>query len=89
MALSPIDLTKVMVYPNPNQGDFVVLFSSQFNSGITIIIHDLLGKKIYEKGFPSASLFNEAIHLESVQAGMYLLTVIDGPTTTVRKIIIN
>ncbi len=89
MALSPIDLTKVMVYPNPNQGDFVVLFSSQFNSGVTIIIHDLLGKKMYEKGFPSASLFNEAIHLESVQAGMYLLTVIDGPTTTVKKIIIN
>ncbi|MEY4462520.1 MAG: hypothetical protein RLY98_1060, partial [Bacteroidota bacterium] len=89
MALSPIDLTKVMVYPNPNQGDFVVLFSSQFNSGITIIIHDLLGKKIYEKGFPSASLFNEAIHLESVQAGMYLLTVIDGSTTTFKKIIIN
>jgi hypothetical protein len=48
-----------------------------------------LGKKIYEKGFPSASLFNEAIHLELVQAGMYLLTVIDGPTTTVKKIIIN
>jgi subtilisin-like proprotein convertase family protein len=89
MALSPIDLTKVMVYPNPNQGDFVVLFSSQFNAGVTIIVHDLLGKKIYEKGFPSAPLFNEAIHLESVQAGMYLLTVIDGPTTTVKKIIIN
>jgi subtilisin-like proprotein convertase family protein len=89
MALSPIDLTKVMVYPNPNQGDFVVLFSSQFNSGVTIIIHDLLGKKMYEKGFPSAQLFNEAIHLVSVQAGMYLLTVIDGATTTVKKIIIN
>ena len=89
MALSPIDLTKVMVYPNPNQGDFVVLFSSQFNAGVTIIVHDLLGKKIYENGFPSAPLFNEAIHLESVQAGMYLLTVIDGPTTTVKKIIIK
>jgi hypothetical protein len=89
MALSPIDLTKVMVYPNPNQGDFVVLFSSQFNAGVTIIVHDLLGKKIYEKGFPCAPLFNEAIHLESFQAGMYLLTVIDGPTTTVKKIIIN
>ena len=89
MALSPIDLTKVMVYPNPNQGDFVVLFSSQFNAGVIIIVHDLLGKKIYEKGFPSAPLFNEAIHLESVQAGIYLLTVIDGPTTTVKKIIIK
>ena len=89
MALSPIDLTKVMVYPNPNQGDFVVLFSSQFNAGVTIIVHDLLGKKIYENGFPSAPLFNEAIHLESVQAGMYLLTLIDGPTTTFKKIIIK
>jgi subtilisin-like proprotein convertase family protein len=89
MAFTPIDLTKVMMYPNPNQGDFIVLFSSQFSSGITIIVHDLLGKKIYEKKFPSAPLFNEAIHLDSVQTGMYLLTVIDGSTTTVKKIIIN
>lgn len=78
-----------MVYPNPNQGDFIVLFSSQLDSGVTIIVHDLSGKKILEKEFSSAPLFNEVIHLDSVQTGMYLLTVIDGPTTTVKKIIIN
>ena len=89
VALPPVDLTNVMVYPNPNQGDFIVLFSSQLDSGVTIIVHDLSGKKILEKEFSSAPLFNEVIHLDSVQTGMYLLTVIDGPTTTVKKIIIN
>jgi subtilisin-like proprotein convertase family protein len=85
--LSPIDLTDVMIYPNPTQGDFVVLFSSQLDSGVTIIVHDLLGKKIVEKVFSSAPLFNEVIHLDALQAGVYFITVVDGSKTTVKKII--
>ena len=85
--LSPIDLTDVMIYPNPTQGDFVVLFSSQLDSGVTIIVHDLLGKKIVEKAFSSAPLFNEVIHLDALQAGVYFITVVDGSKTTVKKII--
>ncbi len=84
---SQIDLSEVMIYPNPTQGDFVVLFSSKFSSGVTIIVHDVMGKKIYEKAFTSSPLFNESIHLDSLQAGVYFVTVIDSFTTTIKKII--
>lgn len=82
-----INLSEVMIYPNPTQGDFVILFSSIFNSGVTITVHDIMGKKVYEKIFPSSPLFNEFIQLNSLQSGVYFVTVIDSYTTTVKKII--
>ncbi len=81
------DLTEVLVYPNPTDGDFGVLFSSKLNSGVTIIIHDVLGKKIYEKEFPSAPLFNETIQLNSIQAGIYFVTIRDGDHVTYKKLL--
>lgn len=88
MAATTLDLSNVLVYPNPTKGDFCVLFSSQYNSGVTILVHDLLGRKVYGKDFPSATLFNETVQLGNIQAGIYLLTIIDGYNTTVKKLAI-
>ena len=88
MATTTLDLSNVLVYPNPTKGDFCVLFSSQYTSGVTILVHDLLGRKVYEKDFPSATLFNETVQLGNIQAGIYLLTIIDGYNTTIKKLAI-
>ena len=88
MAPTTVDLSNVLIYPNPNQGEFNAIFFSEFTSGVTILVHDLLGRKVYEKGFPSAPLFNEPIQLNTIQVGIYLLTIIDGNTTTVKKLVI-
>ena len=88
MAATTLDLSNVLVYPNPTKGDFCVLFSSQYTSGVTIFVHDLLGRKVYGKDFPSATLFNETVQLGNIQAGIYLLTIIDGYNTTVKKLAI-
>lgn len=87
IAPTNVDLTEVLVYPNPTDGNFVVLFLSKLNSGVTIIIHDVLGKKIYEKEFPSAPLFNETIQLNSLQAGIYFVTIMDGDDVTHKKLL--
>lgn len=88
MAPVAVDLSNVLVYPNPTKGDFCVLFSSKYTSGVTILVHDILGRKVYEKEFPSVSLFNETIQLNMIQAGIYLLTIVDGYNTTVKKLVI-
>jgi hypothetical protein len=84
-----VDLKEVLVYPNPFKGEFSVLFSSKFTSGVSILVHDILGRKVYENNFPSAPLFNETIQLGGVQAGIYLLKIIDNDTVTIKKITIN
>jgi hypothetical protein len=43
---------------------------------------------VYGKDFPSATLFNETVQLGNIQAGIYLLTIIDGYNTTVKKLAI-
>ncbi len=65
------------------------MFFSVFTSGVTISLHDLAGKKVYENNFPSSPIFAETIQLKGIQSGVYLLTVIDGYKKTVKKIIVN
>ncbi|MNG21391.1 hypothetical protein D3C84_1057470 [compost metagenome] len=52
-------------------------------------MHDILGRKIFENKFENASSFNQNIQLTSAQAGIYLLTVIDGDRKEVKKIVIE
>lgn len=75
--------------PNPNKGSFTIQFESASNDGVTIFVHDILGKKVYENTFESTFNFNQNIQLQNVSAGIYLVTVIDGDRRTVKKIIVN
>jgi hypothetical protein len=49
----------------------------------------LLGRKLFESKFENKTNFNENIQLKNAQAGIYLLTVIDGDRKDVRKIVIE
>ncbi|MEY4962912.1 MAG: hypothetical protein RLZZ323_231 [Bacteroidota bacterium] len=88
VAAPDIDRNNLVVFPNPNKGEFNVVFFSVFTSGVTIVLHDLAGKKVYENNFPSSPIFAETIQLKGIQSGMYLLTVIEGYKKTVKKIIV-
>jgi subtilisin-like proprotein convertase family protein len=77
------------LYPNPNKGNFTIQFESKSNSGVKVLVHDILGKKVYDTTFENTSNFNQNIQLQNVSAGVYLVTVIDGDRRTVKKIIVN
>lgn len=83
------DLKSILVYPNPNKGEFNVIFTSDTTTEITIQIHDILGRKIFDKEFMSSPIFNETISLGTAQAGIYFMTVIDGYKKTITKIMIQ
>jgi hypothetical protein len=78
-----------VMYPNPNKGNFNIQFSSTSSTGVAVFVHDILGRKIFEKKFENASNFNQNIQLTNAQAGIYLLTVIDGERKEVKKIVIE
>ena len=85
-----LDINKLVMFPNPSKRDFTVQFISKTGSPIKIVVHDLLGKKIYEKDFDNNGNFDENITLNSnIQSGIYLLTVIDGDQKVVKKMVIN
>jgi len=78
------------MYPNPSKGHFSIQFSSQSENDVKIFVHDLLGRKVFEKKYSkSSSAFNEDIQLKNITSGVYLLTIEDGDRKEEKKIMIN
>lgn len=89
LGISDIEINDFVVYPNPNKGNFNIQFTNKSSAGVKVMVHDLLGRKLFENEFENKSIFNENIQLKNAQPGLYLLTVIDGNRKEVRKILIK
>lgn len=77
------------LYPNPNNGDFTVKFTSVSTNDIKVNVHDMRGRQVYEKSFSNTGAFNQNINLSKVQAGIYLVSIIDGAKKTVKRIVVE
>ena len=77
------------LYPNPNNGNFNIQFTSTSANEIKVNVHDVRGREIYAKSFTNNGLFNENLQLDTVQSGVYLVTVQDGSRKEVKKIVVQ
>ncbi|MFT6637695.1 MAG: subtilisin-like proprotein convertase family protein [Flavobacterium sp.] len=77
------------LYPNPNNGTFNIQFASTSSNEVKVNVHDMRGREIYNKSFQNNGLFNESLQLNSVQSGVYLVTVQDGARKEVKKIVVE
>jgi len=71
----------VAIYPNPNNGQFEVRFSTATEGSLEIL--DLTGKVVFAKNFNSNI---EVVNANFLQNGMYLVKVSANGTTQVSKI---
>ena len=78
-----------VIYPNPNNGNFNIQFTSVSNAQIKVGVHDLRGRLIYENSYQNNGTVNENISLNNIQTGIYLVTVEDGSRKEVRKIVVE
>ncbi|UOK42990.1 MULTISPECIES: zinc-dependent metalloprotease [Flavobacterium] len=77
------------LYPNPNNGNFNVQFTSNTSNEIKIGVHDLRGRLVFENGYENTATFRQNIQLNNVQAGIYIVTVQDGDKKETKKIVIR
>ncbi|WP_299333476.1 reprolysin-like metallopeptidase [uncultured Psychroserpens sp.] len=84
-----IDTIDFGIYPNPNNGSFNVKLNNAISDRIEISVHDIRGRRIFKNSYENDSNFNQAITLNSVQSGMYLVTVKDGNQQVTKKIVIE
>ncbi|TGD57787.1 T9SS type A sorting domain-containing protein [Flavobacterium humi] len=77
------------LYPNPNNGDFTIKFTSASSNDIKVNVHDIRGRQVYEKSFSNTGAFNQNITLDKVQAGVYLVSIVDGAKKTVKRIVVE
>lgn len=77
------------LYPNPNNGNFTLKFISNTGTDVKVSVHDLRGRQIFDKSYANNGTFNQTIGLDRAQAGVYLLSVVDGGKKTVKRIIVE
>lgn len=77
------------LYPNPNNGDFTVKFTSTSSNDVKINVHDIRGRKVYEKSYFNTGAFNQNVNLGKTQSGVYLVTIVDGEKKIVKRIVIE
>ena len=82
-------ISDLVIYPNPNNGNFNVQFTSTSGNEIKVNVHDIRGRAIFNKSYNATGLFNESLQLEDVQSGVYLVTVQDGARKEVKKIVVQ
>jgi subtilisin-like proprotein convertase family protein len=89
LGVSGYEINDFVLYPNPNKGNFTVLFKSSYNTDIRIFVSDMMGKKVYDKKIKNTGDINEIVQLTNVISGTYIVTVEDGDRKGVSKIIVN
>ncbi len=77
------------LYPNPNKGSFKVQFDATAGNQVGIAVHDISGRKIFERTYDNAGLFAEEVQLTNAQSGIYLVTVSNGNQKVVKRIVVE
>lgn len=77
------------IFSNPNNGEFTIKLNSNSGNDIKVDILDIRGRRIFNNVYSNTGDFNETISLDSVQSGMYLVSVNDGNKKVTRRIIVE
>ncbi|RYZ78322.1 MAG: T9SS type A sorting domain-containing protein, partial [Proteobacteria bacterium] len=89
LATEKFTLADFSIFPNPNNGNFNVKFTPDGQNEVKINVHDIQGRRIYNKEYPATGAFEENLQLNSVQSGVYLVTVENGNKKEVKRIVVE
>lgn len=77
------------LYPNPNNGNFRLSYTSQSANAIQLSVYDMRGRQVLSRSVQNTGLVQQEVSLQGAEAGIYLVTVQDGAAVTTQKIIIK
>ena len=88
IGINELNNATIQITPNPSNGEFTVLFNSNFDSEIKVVLLSIEGKevmsRVYNKTTKSAT-----INAQNLQKGMYFLKISVGNKIFMEKVIIN
>jgi hypothetical protein len=80
----------ITVFPNPNDGNFIVSSSALHSiKTISMELFDSIGRLVFTKQIKETNYLNEPLSLNNLQSGLYVLKITDGDKIISRKIIIK
>lgn len=88
-AIEEFGFDNFKVFPNPNNGKFIIKLNGSLERSINVVVFDVRGRHIYNKSFQNVGDFYQEIRLNNVQSGMYILNVSDGLKKSTKKLIVD
>jgi SprB repeat len=82
-------IEEVVVYPNPNNGQFSYTIKLNKPQRALVYIVDLIGKEYYRKKFESTSDITEQVQLDKFASGVLVMKIITDSETRDIKIVAN
>jgi hypothetical protein len=77
------------VFPNPNDGNFNILFNTDVKSNYNLQVFNSLGQIVYADEFPMLiGSYSKQIHLADYGKGVYTVLLSGAGKRTVRKIVV-
>lgn len=78
-----------LMYPNPTKGSFTIQMGQTLTEKINVGVYDMSGRLVFDRNYTSNGSLEETITLNSLQSGVYLVSVTDGTRKEVKKLIIE
>lgn len=89
LSVAENQLIDFALYPNPNNGNFDLRFKTLGTDDVKVSVHDMRGRQIFNQSYKNNGLFDQQIKLNNASSGIYMVTVENGNTKEVRKIVIE
>lgn len=79
---------EVIIFPNPNNGDFSVQFNSWLEGSVELFLYDSQGRLCYSQSCNSGRIFEITI-LKPLESGLYTLSLSNSHSVYSEKLIIQ
>lgn len=90
LQLSEVLETSVDIYPNPNDGQFIVRYENPTGEKVFLEINDLVGEIVYQKDLGNGvGLNKQELDLRRLSKGVYLIQLHHAGKTKISKIVIR
>ena len=78
----------LLVYPNPNDGNFIFNVTGIQTAHAEIRVHDALGRQVYHKSIAVDGTYVNNVNLANLSSGLYMIELVyDGKTITQRMML--
>jgi Secretion system C-terminal sorting domain len=83
------DVNSIQVFPNPNEGNFTIRFETKTESRVELNFTDILGRSIFSTSLKTNqgdNFYELNLNDKKLQAGVYFLTLVEGESKRVQKV---
>ena len=80
-------ISNFVLYPNPNNGNFIVQFDADADSKTKIEVFDIGGRSVFSNSYNNTSTFSQQINLQSLSSGIYMINIQNGDRQLTKKFI--